>query len=107
MDKLGITKGYKRDDGDNLIRHGVKYSDKKHHYSLEEMLVVDAAPEMLERDIKFREYLFNEIDKYIKMGDTGMVYTLREVWRNFDFTIDEKATSKTCDEIKKIYEESK
>lgn len=48
IDKLGITPGYKREDGDNLIRHGVKYSATKHRYSLKEMLISDAAPAMLE-----------------------------------------------------------
>ncbi len=70
-----------------------------------EAQLIAASPEMLERDIKFREYLFNEIDKYIKLGDTGMVFALREVWKNFDFTVDEKATGKTWDEIKELIDE--
>lgn len=48
IEKLGITPGYHRAPGDNIIRHGTSFSNVKHHYSLEEMHIIDAAPKMLE-----------------------------------------------------------
>ena len=44
---FGITQDYHRVPGDNIIRHGIKYSDIKHHYNLNEMNIIDASPELL------------------------------------------------------------
>ncbi len=47
VDKFGITPGYYREPGDNIIRHGTSFSDIKHHYSVEEMNLIDTAPEVI------------------------------------------------------------
>ena len=95
IEKLGIRKRIEifsgiSEDGKVKVNYG-DLLDKEYQHR-----------EMLKRDFKFREYLFNEIDKYIRMGDTGNVSLLREIWENFDFTIDEISAGKSWDEIKEL-----
>lgn len=87
--KLGITENFKRDNGDNIIRHGIKYSDKKHHYTLPEMILMDVAPEMLEALI------------LILNNPSTFPFNYCEYAR----TVIEKATGKSWKEIKELLNE--
>ena len=58
VDKFGITPGYYREPGDNLIRHGTSFTDIKHHYSVEEMNLIDAAPEVIKALIELVDNMY-------------------------------------------------
>ena len=92
IEKLGIfSPGYYREFGDNITRRGQKFSDIKHHYSLDEMVVIASAPEMLEaliEDIQMYEF------------SPGDMHSNSDYVRNK--SIVKKATGKTWEEIKQL-----
>lgn len=94
-EKLGITEGFKREHGDNLIRNGVKYSNDKYRYSLKEMMIIDAAPDMLEaliEDVKGLDY--RKYHGAFSSLDAKRLYKHK--------IIIEEATGKSWEEIKKL-----
>lgn len=104
IEKLGISKNFKRDFGDNIIRHGVKFSDRKHRYSKAEMDLIDNAPEMLDSSI-MNTINAQDAVKAITNGDYTKAKEIILIIHARSLMDSKKATGKSWAEIKTLLEE--
>lgn len=64
--------------------------------------LIAAAPEMLERDIKFLKTIENLSYDINKGFITNPMFLMRKIIESFDFSPDQKATGKSWEEIKEL-----
>ncbi len=113
IEKLGITPAPWECDGAYLTGKDFKVGEyivdvhpfgmpNKTYEQFADVRVIETAPELLERDIKFLHAVESMKEKYKKLGDTGSFSIISEVMQNFSFKPDIKATGKSWEEIKEL-----
>lgn len=114
IEKLGITPGHYETRGYNsqgcnhkgITTGHVDYSKDGFQSSAvftespEIKRIKDAAPEMLERDVKFMQFLDDFIAGCKIANDTGSESTANIIREAFDFTPDENATGLTWEQVR-------